>query len=336
MNATSIDSQAADWLGRRELGLTPAEEREFQAWLTADARHRAAWAECRATWDLLNDAAAIPALVPPAPARSPVRFWRPAALAVAAAVAVGFFALHRPDPTIAFSRQAISTEAGGLKKIELADGSVIHLNGGSALTVDLAPGERRVALARGEAFFQVAPDPTRPFIVRAAGYAVRAVGTAFNVAVTAQAVDVLVTEGRVRVDDVAKGRSVLPADGAPAGAPVLAAGQKISLSLSPASAPAPAPATVAIQSVAEPEVRQALAWQIRLLDFDNQPLSDVVAGFNRHNQHQLVILDPALAAQTFGGTFRADNYADLVELLESRYHVTATRRGDRTELALRR
>lgn len=334
MNATSIDTQAADWLGRRELGLTPAEEREFQAWLTADARHGAAWAECRATWDLLDDAAAIPALAPPAPARSSLRFWRPAALAVAAAVAVGFFVLHRPDPAAASSHQAISTEAGGLKKVELADGSVIHLNGGSALTVDLTPGERRIALARGEAFFQVAPDPTRPFIVRAAGYAVRAVGTAFNVAVTAQAVDVLVTEGKVRVDDVAQGRSVLPEDGATGGPPVLAAGQRISLNLSPASALASA--SVAIQPVAEPEVRQALAWQIRLLDFDNQPLSDVVAGFNRHNQHQLVILDPALATQTFGGTFRADNYADLVELLESRYHVTATRRGDRTELALRR
>ena len=84
--------------------------------------------------------------------------------------------------------------------------------------------------------------------------------------------------------------------------------------------------------VPESEAERELAWQARLREFDMRPLREVVAEFNRYNQHQLVIVDEELAGRVFGGTLRADNSEALVELLEDRFGVTAERSGERTIL----
>jgi transmembrane sensor len=64
------------------------------------------------------------------------------------------------------------------------------------------------------------------------------------------------------------------------------------------------------------------------LKFEAVPLSEIVAEFNRYNRHQLVITDPDLAKQKFGGTFRPDGYNTLVHLLEQSFDVVADRHGD--------
>src|SRR6185312_8533669 len=82
----------------------------------------------------------------------------------------------------------------------LVDGSVVELRDTAEIAVDYAGPLRRVTLRRGEALFQVAKNPARPFVVKAGGLEVRAVGTAFSVQIDGAAVDVLVTEGRVSVN----------------------------------------------------------------------------------------------------------------------------------------
>lgn len=332
-----IDRQAAEWFGRREIGLSLEQEQEFQVWLLADFRHAEHYRQFDETWDLLDELSELKRRGVKSPKESNKRavslrrVWIPAGLAVAAAIAFGIIARPRLNPHSV--NNTIATEVGGMEKLELADGSVVRLNSDTSVTVDLTAGERRINLHRGEAYFTVAHDPSRPFIVSVAGVAVRAVGTAFNVALRPASLEVLVIEGKVRVEEQAKGQSVLPPQQADQESRVLRAGQRVVLALQHETIVA---LVATVREVPAPEAEKALAWQVKLLDFDMQPLSAVVAEFNRYNQHQLVIEDPELARRTFGGTFRADNYEALVELLENRFGVTAERLGDRTILRARK
>lgn len=329
----AIEEKAAEWFGRCELGLTPEQERELMRWLEADARHGEAMREMDETWEFLDRLKEIRR-----PHATEVstrsRFsWRAATLLAAAAIAIALLGVWQlRTPRAKQAARQIATEAGSMKRIELPDGSEIYLNASSRIDVRFTAQDRRVQLLQGEAHFAVAKDPTRPFLVSAGDVAVRAVGTVFNVRRAAGAVEVFVSEGKVRVDDASRGASLLAKTNAsPASvseAELLVAGQRAIVPLNAEAAPQPASVT----AIAPAEIQQALAWQVRQLDFDQTPLADVVAEFNRYNTHQLVIADPELARQRFGGSFRADNYRVFVQLLEQRFGVTAERDEDKTVL----
>lgn len=262
------------------------------------------------------------------------------ALAAAAAFAlawVGFQVFDGPRPTA-------ETAVGAFQRLELADGSVVQLNTDSAVRVRFADDARRVELLRGEAYFSVAKDPTRPFTVNAGPVAVRAVGTAFNVRLRPEAVEVLVTKGKVAVRDMTNDRSPQITDPDSAGtassgnsSPVsgflLGAGERALVPMPTTQAAVTAtPVSAVVEPVDEPAIERALAWQERRLEFDATPLAEVVAEFNRYNHHQLVIADPWLAGKQFGGAFRADAYEAFVNLLESSFGVVAEREDGRTVL----
>lgn len=319
----TIDQQAADWLIRRDRGLSATEQDEFFQWLAADPRHGEWFARHQRTWKEFNllaqwrpehSAEPNPDLL--AKPRAKTRWakiipWT-APLAAAAALALGWFAF-RTDSGL--DDAALATAPRYSQRV-LEDGSTVELRGDSEISVAFTAGERRVALLRGEAFFTVAKNPARPFIVGANGVDVRAVGTAFNVRLDPKTVEVLVTEGKVHVTPP-------PAEGAPVPElPVLAAGERAVVSLAPA---APAPV---IAPVSDEQIARTLAWQPRLLDFNSTPLGEVVAEFNARNTTQLVLADEELAAMPFVASIRSDNVQGFVRLLEANGTVRAERRGD--------
>jgi transmembrane sensor len=162
------------------------------------------------------------------------------------------------------------------------------------------------------------------------------VGTAFNVRRHSDAVEVLVTEGRVRLDDVRHGQAPLSAEdiSRTVELPELAAGERARVPVTDEEMSPPGKATVArVTSVA---VQQALAWQERRLEFDSVPLADVAREFNRYNRQQLVIADEELARRRFSGTFRADGYESLVQLLEADFGVSRTNEANAIVLRVRR
>jgi transmembrane sensor len=330
-----IDRAAAEWFGRREVGLSAAEEIQFQQWLSQDRRHLEQYQEFDNTWDLLDG---LGELKPVEASRAGqghrkrrwMQTWR-LPVGIAAAILLVFTVRHQsvePEP----SPYEVTAESGGMKKLVLLDGSVVRLNADTAVTVSFKKNERRIELQRGEAFFAVVKDPERPFIVTVAGVSVQAVGTAFNVALGSSAIEVLVTEGKVKVEQQAAGRSFLPIRAADT-VSVLGAGQKAVLDL---RASAPNKLTAAIIDVQPVDAEKAMAWQVKMLQFDSQSLREIVAEFNRYNHHQLVVADVELGERKFGGTFRADNHEALVELLESRFGVAAEGNGSRTILRSRR
>jgi transmembrane sensor len=334
----AIEAAAAVWLARRDQGMNEAETAAFIRWLQQDARHAETFAELAEAWRDFDRLQVVrpaggtrpdPALLAPRSRRRHVGFWAAASLGTAAAIA--FLALAWPhSPAPAGLRQNVATAVGVLQRTVLPDGSVVQVNTDSAVEVQYTATERRVRLVRGEAHFTVAKNPDRPFIVSAGQVAVRAVGTAFNVRLRPTAVEVLVTEGKVQVNDSVQGGSLLmPKAGGET--PLLVANERAVIPTQAVTGRAAAQ----VQPVAPVEIARALAWQERRLEFYDVPLREVVAEFNRYNTHQIVIADSRLLERRFTSTFRPDGYPEFVRLLEASYGVIAEHGDERTVLRLK-
>jgi len=331
----TLDAAAAQWLARRDRGLTPAEQDSYLQWLSQDPRHGPAIARQEKSWQALDalthwrpEHSSTPnpdLLAPHRPARI---YWLSTALAAAAAVVLSFY-LWSASPFGAARPHHEAIIHPGPERQTLADGSVVELNQGAQIEVRFTPGERHVRLVSGEAFFTVAKNAARPFFVDTDKVSVRAVGTAFSVSLTKSEVAVLVTEGRVQVLEH-RLTSETPAVVAPKVSvqePVfLSGGQRAAIDLAPL-APTVVVAPV-VQDLTPAAIDRALSWQGLRLEFVNMPLGDVVAEFNRYNRHKLVVGDTEAAAILVGGNFRADNAAGFVRLLEAGFGIAAEPDGD--------
>ena len=322
-----IESDAALWVVRLERGLTGTEQDEFLEWLTSDPRHGDELSRQKSGWtrlDLLADWRPEHSrhpnrdLLAPASSRLVTRLKENAvlyfsvSLATAAVIAIGVFFLRAraPEP-----RPAAPARIALIEERRLEDGSLVALNRGAEIRVNFSAKLRSVELSRGEAHFQVAKNPDRPFVVTAHGVQVRAVGTAFDVRLKSAAVEVVVTEGKVRVESP-------ESPGSKPNESFVEAGQRTVVSLAPAT-----PASVA--SVTPTEVDALLAWQPRLLDFTDASLRSIVAEFNRRNAPiQLVIADPALADTVLNASLRSDNIEGFLRLLDGGFGIKAERSGN--------
>lgn len=346
-----IEAEAADWLVRREQGLRADEAALFAAWQARSPRHAETLAELEESWSALNRPrrqgrgpawlARVDALEAQARRRRvrQRRQWQVGALAVAAALVVGFFALRPvvPDVTHPVVARTVILRPD---QQALSDGSLVELNAGAEIEVDYSAARRRVRLRRGEALFSVTKDPARPFVVEVGGVEVRAVGTAFTVRYDADQVRVLVTEGRVAVERAADGQSLLPAAGPAPAAPVatgpglpartLEAGHR--LELPAAQSPRPG-RTVAAVSAAE--VADALAWRHRRVEFNSTSLAEAVPLFNRQPGPRLVLADAETGALRISGVFWTDDPEGFARLLETSLGL-AVARGATGEIVLRR
>lgn len=333
--------EAAAWVIRQERGLTAEEQDRLSQWLAADPRHGAALARHRAHWDRLepltqwrpeHSAEPNPDLLEP-PRRRPAWFYPAAALAAGLAVLLAWGTWRPPATRLAAAGAGVTVREASATRQALPDGSVVELNHGAELRTNFTTAERRVELARGEAHFSVVRDPARPFVVAVGRREVRAVGTAFNVRLGSDEVEVLVTEGRVQIGENRgrDGRGAAagpPAAPTPLPGPLLEAGQRAVVGLE-------AGPEARIATLTQVEIERVLAWQHRRLEFTAAPLEAVVAEFNRTNRLQLVIAEPSLAPVRLSASFRSDNVEGFVRLLEVGFAIRGERRGDR-EILLRR
>ncbi len=330
-----IAEQAAAWLARRDRGLTAAEQDDYVQWLAADPKHAEAMTQHAAAFERmmkLYEWQPGQSAEPNADLFVPRRRWSwplsGAILAAAAALALCATFWWRdavaPEPGLAQKSYLRVNE-----RHALPDGSIVELKDGSRMTFDFSAERRQVRLS-GEGHFIVAKDAARPFVVEAGGVAVRAVGTEFNVRVEADAVEVLVTEGRVRV----RPPSAKPALEAAAevlrdeGAPLVTAKQRVRVGLTAAAIPQ-------VSDVSPTDIAEALAWQAARLQFFDTPLTAAVAEFNQRNRVQLILGDAELQHLRIGGTFRVNNVEGFVRLLEVTLDLRSEVRGA-NEIVLRR
>lgn len=325
-----MEKEASVWALRLDRGLTPAEQDSFLDWMAADPGHGPLLASyCRdwnrllllAQWQPEHSAQPNPDLLAP-PLRRRLVLLKPlwlGAMAAAAALAVLYFRREetgRAERTASVIPAAEVALPSANSTRVLPDGSRIELHGGTLVDVRYSPQGRHVTIENGEAHFTVAKDPARPFVVSARGVDVRALGTIFNVKIESSAVEVLVTEGRVRVDSGLDRETATPTLANSSGSPPaliesLAANQRASISLSTAvEAPR-------VETLTPGEISRALAWQHRLLVFKAVALGEIIAEFNRRNVVRLVVEDPELATMPITASFRSDNIEGLINLLQA-------------------
>jgi transmembrane sensor len=299
---------AIDWLVLLQEGTADAAQRaRFQSWLAADARHRAAWAEVSGLYAMLGDtpprheaqwrkpSPASPAL----PRRAPIRRRAVAALLAAAGIALVALAGLFPDWRHRLTADA-STGVAELRQVALADGSIVHLGPGSAVDVALEPAARRVTLVSGAAYFEVAPDPGRPFTVEAAQVSIRAVGTAFEVDQGADGVRIALDHGRVRITHDGQVSDLAPGEWQ---------------TVSPGGA---------VQSGVLP-VNQIAAWRRGQLVARDRSVADVVDELRRSYRGIIVLGDEALARKRVTGAYNLADPADVLAAIARTHHAKVTR-----------
>jgi len=177
------------------------------------------------------------------------------------------------------------TARGEHSHLKLADGSVVDLDAGTRLTVAMNGKERRLTLSEGQAIFDVAHDPNRPFVVAAGDRLVRDIGTQFDVKREPGELTVTVARGRVSVEPAA----------APGRAVVLGPGQRLALDDS------------GVGQLTSVDPAETFSWRAGRLVYRAQPLSDVVADLNRQFVEQTTIADPELAKTPITGVIVLDN-----------------------------
>jgi len=344
----TIDTTAGDWFARRQADeWNPESQERLEQWLNESPLHRVAYLRIEHAWEqagrlkvlATGDRGRVP---PPGSwAQSPFfgsrteratrryehrRLWPRARAALAASVVL---AACLSAAWLWTSRgTTYRTPVGGLERITLADSSVLTLNTDSAVRLQFTEHERRVKLERGEAFFEVAKDPSRPFIVEAQDRRVVAVGTQFSVRREDGDGDirVVVTEGAVRMEgDSDGGKPAQPTTAAKLNGPdgvLLQAG-----TIAHASG-----ANVLLEKPQGHAAQEALSWRQGVLVFHDLTLAQAAAEFNRYNTRQLVVTDPAVAELTIAGSFRTNNIEAFVRLLEKGYPIKARSSGDQVLL----
>lgn len=277
-SADAINRDAAAWVVRIDrVRDDPTTAAELAAWLAGDTRRQGAYLRAQAMWQQLEDVDESAARIRREMPRR--RFMALGGAGIVAAAMAGIFWLGGDGS------RAYTTGLGERTRTELTDGSVMVLNTASLSHVRMTPSRRLVEMERGEAWFHVAKDRSRPFIVSAGPIRVEAVGTAFAVRRRNGATDVTVTSGTVRAwSETTPTRFIS-----------LKAGHRVRLQDATGASNA---------AVRNGGVEQALAWSRGEIVLDGMTLAEAAAEFNRYNRHQVTV-EESLANRKVVGWFQA-------------------------------
>ncbi len=307
--------EAAEWIAHlRSDQVTAADQQAFALWLSQGAAHQQAFDQTESLWQDLGVVQHLPAglFTSEQAANADVdettgntisRRIAPAfgrrAFAAAAAIVVAVLLSWQLMPTPATDASVFRTAVGEQKTIILDDGSSVMLNTYTKLGVDFTATRRDVTLYRGEAYFTVAKDSNRPFVVAWDDVTVTAVGTAFNIRRQQQQTLITVTEGEVQVVNNHAARETGHSENVRAKQQVVV-GKKEGLG-----------------DVTATRGLQATAWQRQQLVFDDTRLSDVIAELNRYSTRQIKVADPLLNSLPVSGVFRLDDPQAALRGLET-------------------
>jgi len=325
-----IAAEASVWIARLHgPDRSPQMERECREWQARSAAHRLAFERCTDVW---QDVARV--TVGEAYAASGVQRAQDAARGrprwVLSVVLGACVSLVIVGGVLWRDLALYTTGVGEQRVVVLDDGSRVSLNTHSRVRVDMDSRRRTVEVDDGEVLFEVAKDPLRPFVVRAAGSEVVAHGTVFSVrliadgAETGRALAVTLIEGRVTVQ-AESGR----AGGLAPAAPLeMRPGDRVRLAQVPGSDAS------ATQRVDRPRLEGVTAWRRNEVVFDDVVLGDAVAEMNRYDRASVVLVGPAsLGLLRVSGTFRTGDIASFARSVATLHGLAVRERAGRFELS---
>jgi transmembrane sensor len=283
------DDAAARWAVRLGEGaLDDVQQAELDSWLRGDAVRAGMLLRAQAALHYLDRGLALGEIAPPRRTLIGRRGFLAGGAGVAASIAGGIYVADRP--------QTVDTGIGELRRLPLSDGSLATLNTRTRVQISMVRRQRTVRLDEGEAWFRVAREKRRPFVVEAGDVRVRAIGTAFSVRRRDLGADVLVTEGTVETwvmgrED--KKRRIT--SGSRGFVPEIRAEIEV--------------------ATAPQDIERALAWRGGELVLNGETLAYAAAELNRYNVRQIVVDDDRLRNEQLIGFFRTsepENFARAV------------------------
>jgi transmembrane sensor len=323
---SKIDWETAAWLHEASLSGSKEEREKFLRWLKQSPDHLSAFItlelddELLRTTDLqgqqevkaVGDSAEKTASTRRGSRAQAARGGPMRYVQIAAGCAIALF-IGLLVKTIWFDR-TIETAVSEWRRVSLADGSVVSIGPRTRLELDFTDTARSVRLFEGEAYFQVAHEAQRPFLVATEMARLRAVGTAFNVATRKDRLVVTVAHGEIAVSRTRRpGAANRSGAGRTAAEVTLAPGEQALVSK--------ADGALVARRVNADEI---VGWPQGVAVFANTRLGEAVAEFNSRNTTQLVV-DPQIRDRLLTGTFAADAPRQFAEAM----------REDDPELVLR-
>lgn len=337
----TIHQQSCEWISKIDRGLSEDEKQEFRDWIKLSDAHQDSLFDVANLFDELSVLNELSGLFPlrdketTAPRRvfsEKVRFGIAASLTLAVITSVTWLfnaqINHESANLVALQSRVAETQIGEQRPISLNDGSVIHLNTNSQVEISFSNLQRKITLVRGEAHFDVAHDPSRPFVVVAGDNTVTAVGTAFNVELLNQEhFELLVTEGKVLVKEGAlksnsPGELLAPSHPMNAEGMLVKSGEKVFFDGS--NSP--------LKTLSLDQVQRDLAWQQGMVVFQGEPLEEALFEVSRYTSIQFEVNDADLKQTRVAGYFKAGDIDGLLFALKNNFDIQSKKVDERTIL----
>jgi len=328
-----IQEQASLWISRLDRDLSDAETEQLGFWLEQSPKHHQTLLEMAAYWDDLTALNQLSTLFPLRAStkkgnRRYARFAIAASLVLVSLLSLNNLSLNNfwsSQGVHQANNQSFNTTVGEQANFMLPDGTKIHLNTDSNVTVAYTLGHRKLTLLKGEASFDVAKDKNRPFTVIVGSQSFTALGTVFNVQKNDdKAMELVVTEGRVLIakaqQSVAQLSEMIDQDSAGSlDATIVISGEKAVIA-SDIEAP--------VIKVPLQQLQRDLAWQQGMLIFEGEPLDQALIEVSRYTATKFNIMEPHLAKLKVAGYFKAGDIDGLLASLNSNFNIVTNRNND--------
>lgn len=328
-NAAIADEQrldiASDWIAKLDRGLSSEEKHALQLWLAQSSENLAVLLEVANLWDKMEELSRLSDLFPPSVKKNQRSKWL-GAIAASVVVAMTLLFTHTAlfnqaeQATVVATQMSYQTGIGESNTINLPDKSKIVLNTNSFVQVKYTDKARIIELQRGEIHIDVAHDTSRPLSVIAGGKVIQAVGTAFNVEVRNELVELIVTDGKVLV-----AKNKLPkapvdinemAKKLPVNSMAISKGEKIDLDLT-------GHVIEKIIKVDAIDLAASLSWRQGNLIFRGESLADAMAEISRYTNVKFELSDDdELREVKVAGMFKTGDVTGLLEVLSRNFNIS--------------
>jgi transmembrane sensor len=322
MNKDPMD-EASLWITRLDRGLSEQEQIELKVWLNISHTHLDTFMQLVKLWDKMESLSQLSELFPRKPQpvpknKTPIFAW------AASVIFVSFISLGLWLNADIFFGQGTTqvvqfnsdyeTKIGEQSTFFFQDKTKIKLNTNSLVRVTYTDKQRVFELLRGEMHVLVAHNERKPLSVYAGSNIIQAVGTAFNVELGSEEVELIVTDGKVLVSDINNG-AVAPLKLknvylSPKSFAV-SKGQKAQLKASNTS----------IIGSDEGKLASDLAWQQGNLIFRGETLFDAMQEVSRYTNYQFDFGDEETKSLQIAGLFKTSDISGLLAALESNFNV---------------
>ena len=337
---SNVDEQRLDdaslWITKIDRTLSKNEQQSLSKWLTDSPKNVEVFLEVAQLWDKVDTLHRLADLFPKSSVVYQSRVsksWKGALVAsIAMVLSLSIFIFgnneqaNKQESLIAKTnlQTTFETKIGGSETIKLPDGSKVVLNTNTLAKINFTKHARIIELRRGELHIDVAHDKSRPLSILVAGKIIQAVGTAFNVEVRNNSIELIVTDGRVLVADIEFQNQLLDSNNIglplPPGSFAISKGEKINLQ--PIGLPHIADFSKEIIHIEPVDIAASLSWRTGNLIFRGESLADAMAEIARYSNMTIELDDDSeLKMIRVAGMFKTGDIVGLLNVLEQNFNI---------------